>query len=115
MMTTPPSTAQPSQSQPASPSWVWKDADGTVRNTRPDRGTFAHGTSRVFPPDGGLGLRLVALWSYYPDSQVSDELLFPKGAEIREAWDINGDWFVGVYAGAKGLFPGNYARVIGRV
>lgn len=115
-MTTPPPAAQPSsQPQPSSPSWFWKDADGTVRNARHDHHVFLHGTSRVFPPDGGVGQRLVALWSYYPDSQVSDELLFPKGAEIREAWDINGDWFVGVYAGAKGLFPGNYARVIGRV
>jgi hypothetical protein len=104
-----------SQSQPQSPGWSWKDPDGTLRNTRHNSHGSAMVPMRDFPPDGGSGLRLVALWSYYPDSQVSDELLFPKGAEIREAWDINGDWFLGVYAGAKGLFPGNYARVIGRV
>ncbi|KAK8159202.1 hypothetical protein IWX90DRAFT_389913 [Phyllosticta citrichinensis] len=66
----------------------------------------------AFPPDGGLGLRAVALWSYYPAPHVRDELAFPKGAEIREAEDINGDWFWGVYAGAKGLFPGAYVRVL---
>ncbi|KAK8214560.1 hypothetical protein IWZ01DRAFT_519328 [Phyllosticta capitalensis] len=66
----------------------------------------------AFPPDGGVGLRAVALWSYYPAPDVRDELPFPKGAEIREAEDINGDWFWGVYAGAKGLFPGAYVRVL---
>ncbi|KAK8253414.1 hypothetical protein IWZ00DRAFT_435883 [Phyllosticta capitalensis] len=66
----------------------------------------------AFPPDGGVGLRAVALWSYYPAPDVRDELTFPKGAEIREAEDINGDWFWGVYAGAKGLFPGAYVRVL---
>ncbi|KAK8172401.1 hypothetical protein BKA80DRAFT_21826 [Phyllosticta citrichinensis] len=71
-----------------------------------------HHQPQAFPPDGGLGLRAVALWSYYPAPHVRDELAFPKGAEIREAEDINGDWFWGVYAGAKGLFPGAYVRVL---
>ncbi len=66
-----------------------------------------------FPPDGGIGLHVVALWGYFPADAVSDELMFPKGAEIREVEDINGDWFWGCYAGAKGLFPGNYGRVVG--
>jgi len=35
-----------------------------------------------------------------------------KFAEVREAEDINGDWFWGCYAGAKGLFPGNFTRVL---
>jgi hypothetical protein len=109
--------AQSQNSQNPSPLWSWRDPDGTLRNARHHHHNSLHTASstRSFPPDGGIGLRLVALWSYYPDSRVSDELLFPKGAEIREAEDINGDWFWGVYAGAKGLFPGNYARVIGRV
>jgi hypothetical protein len=109
--------AQSQNSQNPSPLWSWRDPDGTLRNARHHHHNSLHASSstRSFPPDGGIGLRLVALWSYYPDSRVSDELLFPKGAEIREAEDINGDWFWGVYAGAKGLFPGNYARVIGRV
>ncbi|KAF2107180.1 hypothetical protein BDV96DRAFT_506723, partial [Lophiotrema nucula] len=66
-----------------------------------------------FPPDGGVGLRIQALWSYFPGEGVEDELAFPKNAEIRESEDINGDWFWGVYAGSKGLFPGNYGRVVG--
>ncbi|KAF1981127.1 hypothetical protein K402DRAFT_343049 [Aulographum hederae CBS 113979] len=65
-----------------------------------------------FPPDGGEGDRLVMIWSYYPTDGVTDELMFPRGAEIREAYNINGDWFWGCYAGAKGLFPGNYGRVL---
>lgn len=99
-----------------SASWSWKDPDGTVRNHRHHSHSISTGSvTRDFPPDGGVGLRLVAAWSYYPDAHVKDELMFPKGAEIREAEDINGDWFWGVYAGKKGLFPGNYARIIGRV
>lgn len=66
----------------------------------------------VLPPDGGVGLRVLALWSYFPAPGVEDELGFPKNAEIRECEDINGDWFWGVYAGRKGLFPGNYGRVL---
>jgi hypothetical protein len=66
-----------------------------------------------FPPDGGVGLRVKANWAYFPAEGVEDELGFPKLAEIREAEDINGDWFWGVYAGKKGLFPGNYGHVVG--
>ncbi|GAM87276.1 hypothetical protein ANO11243_052980 [Dothideomycetidae sp. 11243] len=70
----------------------------------------------AFPPDGGVGLRVRALWGYFPapNGQADDELTFPRAAEITEAEDINGDWFWGVYAGKKGLFPGNYGRVVGR-
>jgi hypothetical protein len=60
-------------------------------------------------------MRVYALYSYYPDEGVTDELMFPKHAEIREADDINGEWFWGCYAGQKGLFPANYGRVIGEV
>ena len=65
-----------------------------------------------FPPDGGIGMRVLAQWSYYPAEGITDELMFPRGAEIREVEDINGDWFWGCYAGSKGLFPGNYVRVL---
>ena len=65
-----------------------------------------------FPPDGGVGLRVLAQWGYFPAEGVRDELMFPKFAEVREAEDINGDWFWGCYAGAKGLFPGNFTRVL---
>ncbi|KAG5950708.1 hypothetical protein E4U53_004537 [Claviceps sorghi] len=63
------------------------------------------------PPDGGLGLRANARWAWYPKAGSEDELLFPKGAEIREVEDVNGDWFSGTYMGAKGLFPAPYVRL----
>ncbi|KAI9846416.1 MAG: hypothetical protein M1837_004007 [Sclerophora amabilis] len=65
------------------------------------------------PPDGGVGLRVLALWSYYPADGVTDELMFPRFAEVTEVDDINWDWFCGGYAGRRGLFPGNYVRVVG--
>ncbi|OJD12365.1 hypothetical protein AJ78_07025 [Emergomyces pasteurianus Ep9510] len=68
-----------------------------------------------FPPSGGIGLRLLARWSYYPDADVTDEIMFPRGAEIMEAENINDDWMWGCYAGQKGLFPGGYVAVIGEV
>ncbi|KAL9632647.1 MAG: hypothetical protein Q9164_005186 [Protoblastenia rupestris] len=70
---------------------------------------------KTYPPNGGVGMRVLALWSYWPEEGVVDELAFPKGAEIGEGEDINGDWFWGVYCGRKGLFPGAYGRVVGRV
>lgn len=106
-----------------SPNWSWKDVDGTVRKSRAMDTTNTTSTSTStstlglsaparFPPDGGVGLRVWALWGYFPADGVKDELMFPKNAEVREAEDINGDWFWGCYAGAKGLFPGNYGRVL---
>ncbi|KAF2100480.1 hypothetical protein NA57DRAFT_36958 [Rhizodiscina lignyota] len=68
-----------------------------------------------FPPSGGVGLRIHAMYAWWPKEGAKDELMFPKGAEITEADDINGDWCWGCYAGAKGLFPGNYGKVVGRV
>ncbi|KAL9100202.1 MAG: hypothetical protein Q9163_004398 [Psora crenata] len=70
---------------------------------------------KTYPPNGGIGMCVLALWSYWPEDGVKDELGFPKGAEIRECEDINGDWFWGVYCAKKGLFPGAYGRVIGKV
>ena len=64
-------------------------------------------------PSGGVGLHVLALWSYWPERGDIDELSFPKGAEIRECESINDDWFWGVYCGRKGLFPGKYVRQIG--
>ncbi|WYZ40631.1 hypothetical protein EsH8_IV_000972 [Colletotrichum jinshuiense] len=66
------------------------------------------GLAQGFPADGGVGMRASATWAWY--SKADDELLFPKGAEIREIEDVNGDWFFGVYMGAKGLFPSPYVR-----
>lgn len=102
--------------------WSWQD--GRKRQSRRVSKQVATGPPTAFdgspllgrlPPDGGVGMRVFALWSYYPADGVTDELMFPKGAEIREVEDINGDWYWGCYAGAKGLFPGNYVRVLSHV
>ncbi|GAP89609.2 putative vesicular transport-associated repeat protein [Rosellinia necatrix] len=63
------------------------------------------------PPDGGAGLRGGAIWSWYPAPDADDELMFPRGAEIREIEDVNGDWCFGTYMDAKGLFPTPYVRI----
>ncbi|KAF2270259.1 hypothetical protein CC78DRAFT_452029 [Lojkania enalia] len=102
--------------------WSWRDNDGSIHKysraslsptQSPNMSSAALPPQTKFPPDGGAGLRVQALWGYFPGEGVEDELGFPKNAEIREAENINGDWFWGVYAGSKGLFPGNYGRVIG--
>lgn len=77
--------------------------------------TSASITSKSFPPSGGFGAHCVALYSYIPDPDdptTADELGFPRGAEITEAEDVNGDWWWGVYLGRGGVWPGGYARVI---
>ncbi len=66
----------------------------------------------AFPPDGGLGFSAVAKWAWFPAAEAEDELLFPKAAEIREIQDVNGEWFHGVYMGAKGLFPSGYVKAL---
>lgn len=96
--------------------WSWRD--GQQRHVRslakhvaadePQTGSLL----QKYPPSGGVGMHVLALWSYWPREEAQDELSFPKGAEIREVENINGDWFVGCYAGRTGLFPGNYVRVL---
>ncbi|KAH8821634.1 hypothetical protein F5884DRAFT_95932 [Xylogone sp. PMI_703] len=95
--------------------WSW--ADGThmrlattdVSKTAP---TSATGMSieKSFPPDGGVGMKCLALWSWYRNEEADDELLFPKGADIMEVKDVNGDWYHGTYMGQRGLFPAPYVR-----
>jgi hypothetical protein len=63
-----------------------------------------------FPADGGGGMPAVARWAWYPLPGTQDELLFPKGAEIHEIDDVNGEWFHGIYMGTMGLFPAPYVR-----
>lgn len=80
-----------------------------------DRGQGGDGDGALgalLPPDGGVGLRCLALWSYFPASGVEDEVGFPKNAEVGEVELINEDWGWGVYAGEKGLFPMNHVRVL---
>ena len=135
--TAPAATASPAAAAPAvatspetstptggNPAWRWREEDGTWNSPSSMRNNTSSGaamasaplppvTSARFPPDGGRGMKVMALYSYWPGEEVKDELAFPKFAEMREVIDINGDWFFGVYCGEKGLFPGNYARIIG--
>lgn len=105
--------------------WSWRDgsqqrqAKVVSRSQIPSHTPFPSSTNaspppllKKYPPNGGVGMRVHALWSCWPAEGVSDELAFPKGAEITECEDINGDWFWGIYCGRKGLFPGNYVRVV---
>ena len=69
-------------------------------------------TSCRHPTSRGSGLRVSAQWSYWPKEGDDDELAFPRGAEIRECENVNGDWSWGVYCGRKGLFPSSYCKVI---
>jgi hypothetical protein len=89
--------------------WRWKENDGTAASSSSKLFTAS---SHAFPPSGGIGLKVQALWSYFPGNGVRDELSFPRHAIITEVENINGDWFWGVYCGGKGLFPGNYVRVV---
>ncbi|CAF9923249.1 hypothetical protein IMSHALPRED_005876 [Imshaugia aleurites] len=99
--------------------WRWRDESqqthaettSTAVNGRSSNGSIPHPndvTAGRYPPSGGVGMRVRALWSYWPQEGAEDELAFPKGAEIRECEDINGDWILGIYCGRKGIFPGNY-------
>ncbi|EEH22945.2 hypothetical protein PABG_05156 [Paracoccidioides brasiliensis Pb03] len=125
-----PSASFPKPTRQDSGDWMWKDEGMSTSTTHrrrisrsraawsnsspttPTEPTAETPFSTQFPPSGGIGLRLVALWSYYPDLDVTDEILFPRGAEITEAENINDDWMWGCYAGQMGLFPGGYVRDI---
>ncbi|MBA7489645.1 hypothetical protein ES702_00179 [subsurface metagenome] len=121
------SAASPPTSPPlvARGTWIWKEnADGT-RKTRSRTSTLtgggaAAGTSFAgsnagtlrFPPDGGFGSRGSAVYPYWPEEGEggAGELVLPRGAEVTEMEDINGDWWSGVFAGDVGVFPGGYVR-----
>jgi hypothetical protein len=83
--------------------WAFKEDDISLSSQMTPGG---------LPPDGGVGMRCLALYSYFPGEGVNDELAFPKNAEIREVENKNGDWFWGVYAGRINLFPSNHVRVL---
>ena len=107
--------------------WSWQD--GQQRQVRPVTKPSIHTTNTnsassapettpllgKYPPDGGVGMRFRANWGWWPKDGATDELAFPKGAEVREAEDINGDWCWGCYAGSKGLFARMYFEYLGAV
>lgn len=99
----------PSSSSPAPDS----SSSPNVLSQSPSSGRRAPGP--VFPPDGGLGLILNASWSYFAEENCTDELSFPRGAEITEAENINDEWYWGYFAGHTGLFPGNHCVIVREV
>jgi hypothetical protein len=101
--------------EPSLQRWVWYEGDNKREKlvTR-DVAQSVDTENTTFPPDGGFGLRATARWAWYPAPGNNDELLFPKGAEITEIEDANGEWYHGVYMGSKGLFPAPYVQVLER-
>ena len=68
----------------------------------------------AFPPDGGVGMIAQVIWAWYPAPGADDELMFPKGAVVKECKDVNGDWFHGTYMGKRGLFPAPFVKILDR-
>ncbi|KAL9585493.1 MAG: hypothetical protein Q9203_004220, partial [Teloschistes exilis] len=94
----------------------WRDGDGqqrvrTLVSKQPvpssgerEGGTTENNTLQPHQlPSGGSGTRALALWVYWPEDPSPDDLSFPRGAEIVEVENVNGDWFVGWYAGRNGV------------
>lgn len=107
-------TNNPTHSRAASTTATAADSASPTTPTQSNPGTPTSATRR-FPPDGGVGAIVCALWAWYPEDGVDDELTFPRGAEITEGENINDDWFWGCYAGSTGLFPGSHVRVVDEI
>jgi hypothetical protein len=95
--------------------YSWMEPDGRIESRifarRMTSGTAAP-VATQFPPSGGVGMRVFAVWSYFPvDFDVRD-LTFPRGAEIREVDNMNEDWLWGCYAGGKGMFPAQHVKFL---
>lgn len=97
--------------------WTWYEGDARgerlVATNVAETVIQGPASSEAFPPDGGFGWNALARWAWYPAEGARDELLFPKGAEITEIEDANGEWYHGVYMGNKGLFPAPYVMLLG--
>lgn len=73
----------------------------------------ASGPVQALPPlDSSLGGRCWARYSRFPLAGVTDELMFPKNAEIREVEERHPEWWIGVYAGTVLLLPTNHVERI---
>lgn len=109
-------TVEPFAHDPRTQRWTWYEGDEKrerlVARDVAETPSQTALSSETYPPDGGCGWRTLARWAWYPAAGANDELLFPKGAEICEVEDANGEWFHGVYMGNKGLFPAPYVRVL---
>lgn len=97
---------------PSLQKWSWSAGKLERLVTREVAATAPSGGAWTdqFPPAGGVGMGGRALWSWYPKGEADDELMFPKGAELAEAEDVNQEWFFGRYMGRMGLFPGLYMK-----
>lgn len=123
------STTSPPTSPPlvSRGTWIWKENSDGTRKTRSRTSTLISAGSGAgastsfsgnsastlrFPPDGGLGTRGSAVYPYWPEDGEAGagELVLPRGAEVTEMEDVNGDWWSGVYAGDVGVFPAGYVR-----
>ncbi|OJJ47263.1 hypothetical protein ASPZODRAFT_1932863 [Penicilliopsis zonata CBS 506.65] len=106
--------------------WSWKEGSerrkkaSRVRNHQWEHKQSPSSTPTDTVPGLGLlapapavGLLVHARWAWLPDDGVTDELLFPRGAEISEVENVNDDWFWGWYAGVSGLFPGAHTVILG--
>jgi len=82
--------------------WSWRDSEAASGWQMKQRSEHAQGQRST----------VQALWTRIPDEEATDELTFPRGAEITEVVNINGDWAWGIYCRAGGLFPANYGRVL---
>ena len=98
---------------PVSGTWSWTESYDGRKTSRAralsganGNGSSAATSSSKFPPEGGEGRRCLATYRYYPEEGEAGkgELMFPRGAEVREVEDINEEWSSGVYMGASGLF-----------
>lgn len=114
----PPTSPPPSGFGGTRGTWSWREDQSGTRQTRPRTSTLSNlnnvtsqGVAR-FPPDGGFGKRGIAYYAYWPEDgpDGEGELRLPRGAEVAEIEDVNGDWWSGVYAGDIGVFPFGYAR-----
>ncbi|KAI3401263.1 hypothetical protein diail_11969 [Diaporthe ilicicola] len=99
--------------EPGLQKWLWYEGDEKrERLVAKDVAHTIDASDTTFPPDGGFGMKASARWAWYPDPGNNDELMFPKGAEITEIEDANGEWYHGTYMGSKGLFPAPYVRLL---
>ncbi|CZR59061.1 related to vesicular transport-associated repeat protein Tb-291 [Phialocephala subalpina] len=89
---------------------VTKDVMKTAPSSSPELVLDA-----AFPPDGGVGMLAVALWPWWPTPDADDELMFPKGAEVKECKNVNDDWWHGTYMGKRGLFPAPYVKTLDKI
>ena len=112
----------PVEGDPSVQKWCWKEGGTTVgrlvsvdvASSAPvlDEGEVdGMAMTGRFPDDGGGGMVARARWGWLP-AQGKGELYFPRGAEVREVEDLNGDWFAGRYMGLKGVFPAAYVVVV---